>query len=68
LGKIAKSHGTTVKELQKLNNLPTQTIKVGQKLKLPSRASAPAAATPTTAPGGTTPLGFPPSGVPAPAQ
>src|SRR6185503_7926186 len=45
LSKIAASHGTTAKELQKLNNLPTTQIKVGQKLKLPPRpAPAPAPA------------------------
>jgi LysM repeat protein len=45
LSKIATSHGTTVKELQKLNNLTTTQIKVGQKLKLPPRpAPAPAPA------------------------
>ena len=45
LSKIASSHGTTVKELQKLNNLTTTQIKVGQKLKLPARpAPAPAPA------------------------
>jgi len=45
LSKIASSHGTTVKELQKLNNLTTTQIKVGQKLKLPPRpAPAPAPA------------------------
>ncbi len=69
LSKIAKSHGTTIKEVQKLNNLSTTQIKVGQKLKMPSRASAPATATPNPAsPGGTAPTGFPPAGVPAPAQ
>lgn len=39
LGGIAKSHQTTVKELQRLNNLSTTQIKVGQKLKLPQRAA-----------------------------
>jgi len=68
LGKIAKANGTTSKEIQKLNNLPTTQIKVGQKLKMPARSSAPATATPTpAAPGGLTPIGgTPPS--PAPAQ
>jgi LysM repeat protein len=41
LSTIAKTHHTTVKELQKLNNLPTTQIRVGQKLKMPP-ASAPA--------------------------
>jgi LysM repeat protein len=45
LSKIASDHKTTVKELQKLNNLTTTQIKVGQKLKLPPRpAPAPAPA------------------------
>lgn len=49
LGQIAKENHTTVKELQKLNNLPTTQIKVGQKLKLPPKPAAPPA-------GGGTPL------------
>jgi LysM repeat protein len=68
LGKIAKAHGATTKELQTLNNLSTTQIKVGQKLKMPARGSAPATATPTpTAPGGLSPAGGTPPG-PAPAQ
>ncbi len=50
LSKIATSHKTTVKELQKLNNLTTTQIKVGQKLKVPARAAAPAAPVPAPAP------------------
>ncbi len=42
LSKIATAHHTTVKELQRLNNLPTTQIKVGQKLKLPPPAASPA--------------------------
>jgi LysM repeat protein len=53
LGRIAAANGTTVRELQRLNNLSTTQIRVGQKLKLPPR-SAPA-------PGGAAPI-------PAPAQ
>ena len=45
LGSIAQKHKTTVKELQRLNNLTTTQIKVGQKLKLPP-ASPPAGAVP----------------------
>jgi LysM repeat protein len=52
LGKIAAANGTTVREMQRLNNLTTTQIRVGQKLRLPPR-SAPA-------PGGAT--------VPAPVQ
>jgi peptidoglycan endopeptidase LytE len=44
LSKIASTHKTTVKELQKVNNLTTTQIKVGQKLKLPPPTSAPAPA------------------------
>jgi LysM repeat protein len=40
LSKIATAHKTTVKELQRLNNLPTTQIKVGQKLKLPPQTGA----------------------------
>ena len=64
LGKIATAHGTTVKSIQKLNNLTTTQIKVGQKLKMPAHAAAPATATPI--PGGATPSTAPPA-VPSPA-
>ena len=43
LGKIAKKHGTTAKAIRALNNLTSDTIRVGQKLKLPAKGSAPAA-------------------------
>jgi LysM repeat protein len=75
LGKIAKANGTTTREIQRLNNLSTTQIKVGQKLKLPARASAPATATPNpAASGGLAPTATPPAGFspaplsPAPAQ
>ena len=51
LSKIAKDHSTTVKEIQRLNNLTTTQIKVGQKLKLPPRS----AGSGTAVPPGTTP-------------
>jgi LysM repeat protein len=35
LGRIAKTHGTTVAKIKALNELKTTSIKVGQKLKLP---------------------------------
>ena len=59
LTKIAKAHGTTVKLIQSENNLSTTKIKVGQKLKIPSKAGAstipvtplpPMAAAPVTPP------------------
>ncbi len=51
LTKIASEFGTTVKALQSENNLSTTKIKVGDKLKIPVKSSAPAtaAATNTTA-------------------
>jgi len=36
LGRIAKTHGTTVAKIKALNDLKTSSIKVGQKLKLPA--------------------------------
>jgi len=49
LTKIARTHGTTVKALEAANrNVDPQHIKVGQKLKLPAAATAPALA-PSTA-------------------
>jgi LysM repeat protein len=39
LGRIATAHGTTVRELQRLNNLSTTQIRVGQKLRLPPRSA-----------------------------
>jgi len=49
LSKIAKDHHTTVAELQKLNNLATTQIKVGQKLKVPPGAAASTGTTPPPA-------------------
>ena len=40
LMKIAKAHGVTVKALRAANKLKTNQIKVGQKLKIPSKAAA----------------------------
>jgi LysM repeat protein len=42
--KIAADHKTTVKALRSANSLTTDKIKVGQKLKIPAGASAPATA------------------------
>ena len=50
LTKIAKAHGTTVKAIKAENNLNTDHIKVGQKLKIPARSEA---AAPVPAPAGT---------------
>jgi LysM repeat protein len=53
LTKIARAHGTTVKQIESANNLSTTKIKVGQKLKIPVKveAAAPAPApVPTPAP------------------
>ncbi len=52
LTKIAKRHGTTVKAIRAANGLKSNEIKVGQKLKIPGKATEPTpAATPTpTAP------------------
>jgi LysM repeat protein len=48
LGKIAKAHGVTVKALRAANNLKTDRITVGQKLKIPARSTAPTEARPPT--------------------
>ena len=44
LGKIAKAHGTTIKAIKEANGLTSDALKVGQKLKLPGAAAAPAPA------------------------
>jgi LysM repeat protein len=51
LARIASRNGVTVKALRSANNLRTDRIVVGQKLKLPAKASAPG----TTAPSATSP-------------
>jgi LysM repeat protein len=43
LTKIAGQFGTTIKALRAANSLKTDSIKVGQKLKIPAKASAPVA-------------------------
>jgi LysM repeat protein len=55
LEKIARAHKTTVKELQRLNNLTTTQIRVGQKLKVPAASPGAAASGGTAVPTGTTP-------------
>jgi len=62
LGKIAKEHGTTVKAIRSANSLKTDRITVGQKLKIPAKASAPAGTTtPTTEPMSGAATGAPPT-------
>ncbi len=63
LTKIAKAHGTTVKAIRAENNLNTDHIKVGQKLKIPAKAET-AAAAPAPAPAPVEPA---PAAAPAPA-
>jgi LysM repeat protein len=46
---IATAHGTTVKALRSLNNLKSDRITVGQTLKIPAKAAAPAAPLTTAA-------------------
>ena len=53
LTKIAKDHGTTVKAIRAANDLKTDKIKVGEKLKVPEKSTAteaPAASAPAPAP------------------
>jgi LysM repeat protein len=69
LTKIAKKNGTTAKAIQSANGLTTTKIKVGQKLKIPSKAeaAAPAAPAPVPAVDNTPAPSLPPVSVPAPA-
>lgn len=62
LSKIAKDHGTNIKSLRAANNLKTDRITVGQKLKLPGKA---AAGSPSTEPAGTA-APMPPGAEPVP--
>jgi LysM repeat protein len=50
LTKIAKMHGTTIKAIRAENNLTTDHIKVGQKLKIPARTEAAAPVAPPPPP------------------
>jgi len=69
LTKIAKAHGTTVKAIEAANGLSTTKIKVGQKLKIPSKAeaAAPASAAPAPVVDTTPAPALPPVSAPAPA-
>jgi LysM repeat protein len=66
LTKVAKEFGTTVKALRSLNSLKSDAIKVGQKLKVPSKAApVEPAPTPTPAPAAvSTPAVMPPPSAP----
>ncbi len=67
LMKIAKDHGVSVKALRSANSLKTDQIKVGQKLKIPSKATAAtaaASAAPASAPA-SAPMELAPASVPA---
>ena len=66
LSKIAKKYGVSVKALKAANNLTTDHIKVGDKLKIPAKAEA---ATPAPAPVPDTSAApaVPPVSAPAPA-
>jgi LysM repeat protein len=67
LTKIAKKNGTTAKAIQAANGLTTTKIKVGQKLKIPSKAEAAAPAAPAPAVDNTPAPALPPISAPAPA-
>jgi LysM repeat protein len=65
LTKIATKHGVSLKALRNVNDLKTDKIKVGQKLKIPAKASAPVDNTPVAAPAATSsvpPLSAPGAG------
>ena len=75
LTKIAKKNGTTVKAIESANGLTTTKIKVGQKLKIPSKGEAAAAAPVAPAPVVDTtpapalpPITVPTTSAPAPAH
>lgn len=69
LTKLAKKHGTTIKAIREASGLKSNDLKVGQKLKIPTKA---AAAAPAPEPGPFTPAPAPllptvtPIGTPAP--
>jgi LysM repeat protein len=71
LTSIAKKQGTTVKAIQSANNLVTTRIKVGQKLTIPSKISAPAPVAPAPivepVPAPAPAPALPPLSAPAPA-
>ena len=75
LTKIAKAHGTTYKAIEAANGLTTTKIKVGQKLKIPSKGEAavaapvaPAPVVDTTPAPALPPITVPTTSAPAPAH
>ncbi len=71
LTKIAGKFGVSIKALRSANNLKTDRIKVGDKLKIPAKASAPVATpepapAPVTAPPVTLPAAPAPTATPSP--
>ena len=75
LTKIAKAHGTSVKAIEAANGLSTTKIKVGQKLKIPSKGEAavaapvaPAPVVDTTPAPALPPITVPTTSAPAPAH
>ncbi len=62
LTKIARQFGVTVNAIRRANNLTTDRIKVGDKLKIPARATEP------TAPAPVAPTPTPQGGQPVPVQ
>ena len=64
LSKIAKRNGVTLKALRAANNLTTDHIKVGDKLKIPAKVETAAAPAPT--PDTSAPPAVPPAATPAP--
>lgn len=67
LMKIAKDHGVSLKALRSANSLKTDQIKVGQKLKIPSKSAAPTAAASATSIPASAPASAPMELAPAPA-
>ena len=65
LTKVAKAHGITVKAVRALNNLKTDRLSVGQKLKLPAPKAATVSASAATAPVNNITSGLSPAANPA---
>jgi LysM repeat protein len=66
LTRIAKTHGTTVKAIKAENNLTTDRIKVGQKLKIPVKDTTPVPTATPEALVAPAPANVPPTPMPAP--